>query len=608
MSSFYTNISENAERVIDPISQQVIYALVRKLGAQDLFKDRIHIQNDRSANSLYNNTDRTRNFLAENRMDVTVDTHYNPAESQMFDNSSMGVNTPAIAMNNHNKYTRRSIFSDPKIGFYVRELNMPFTITFNVEMRFSEYDGAMRVLSNILNEAHSGLINDVHDVVYSYPFDRSTWMILTAIFNARESYRKNNPNATILEYLDSISKAQWGFDIRRPDLTETAVAKADTEAAVTRQQLSCAAKLEYSGSKPEPVMEESQPVGYTIEFTYTIQVGRPHLLEFDVPPIVEQNPLPAIFFTPRYNTDDPKVSGHASVPSMTQMMYNAANGSQYRTDLFKMPEYDTWATPSTSLLRKCKFFPVIEAVVALDGLGVETKVDLTQLGEAKIADWVLEILGQMTTDQLLNYNGIFNVTIFADDTPLDHSFVKWDPETKIISFIGKKKETVYRLVFSEASSLTYIDAYWKDTLIKYKQYVPCALMRTMGYLSQVGVLHLIGDKSLMTYVSKALSTGKLKAITESMIQKGAPVRLRGISTPKEYVSYICNTPFLNRRFTLYDLFVQTAKDLNLLSSNDTFGRQIQIDSTYNYDFTVGGLPNGHNEPLRVFDTNITRAQ
>lgn len=608
MSSFYTNISENAERVVDPISQQIIYSLVRKLGCQEFFKDNTHFLNDRSANSLYNNPDHTLNFMSQNRLDVTVDTHYRPSDGQLFENTSIGTNTPAMGVGNYNRNNRRIIFSDPKINFYVRELNMPFTVSFNLVMTFREYDGASLALSNILNRSHEGLVNEVHDIVYSYPFDRTTWTILSQVFKYRQTYREKNPNAQLVDYLDSISKAQWGFDIRRPDLTETAISKADTEANVTRQQMSCLAKLDFSGSKPEPIMRENQPIGYQLEFQYSIQFGRPHLLEFSIPPIIEQKPLPNVFFEHSYETDDPKLYGEASDPAMTGMMWDAANADQVRISLFKMPEYDEWYTPNDTNLRNWKMLPLIEAVVTIDELGGYTNISLSDLGDAKIADWVMDILGTMEEEDILSYTGIFNITIFANDSPLDRSYVKWDKNTKTVSFIGNKRETVYRLVFAEATSLKYIDNKWKDTLIKYKQYTPCALMRTMAYLTQVGVLHLIGDKELFNFINKLFMNGSLSNVVNSMISQGCSVDIRRYAmNPKNFMVYICNTSWLGRKYTLYDLFVQTAKNLKYLNNSISFGRLINIDGTYNYNFTVGGLSDGYNVPLRVFKTSITRA-
>lgn len=607
MSVLYTNISENAERVVDPISQQVIYALLRKLGVQELFKENIHYKNDRSASSIYTRPDGTIYTAAMDRVDIVVDTKYNPWSDQLFENRNTGFNTPLNGMSNRSKVNRRAIFEDVPIGFYVRELNMPFTIAFEITFRFTEYDGAAMCLSNILNISKDGYTNEVHDIVYSYPFDVTAWNVICEVFKRRKTYRQAHPNDKVLDWLDTLSKAQWGMDIRRPDLTETAVAKGDTEYAVTRQQMSCAARLECSSNKPEPVMDNQMPIAYTLTCSYQIQFGRPHLLEFEIPPVVEQIPMSPIFFTPAYATDDPRLYGESNEPTMTKVMWDAVNGVNTRVVLNKLPNYDTWFTPYGSMIRQCKFLPVIEAVVTVDEIGKPTEVDLNQLGDIQIAPWVLEILGTMSRNDLVTYNGIFNITFFADDLPLEHRFVEWDPEKKIVSFTGQKVETVYRMVFSEASVLDDIDVKWKDTLIKYRQYLPCALMRTMGYLSQVGVLYILGDSTFRAYVNKCLIDGSLAVIIDAMIKQGATSRLRTYQTDVlGFTKYICNTPWLNRAYTLYDLFIHTAKTLGYLTNNDSFGRTINIDGSYNYDFTVGGLPNGHNEPLRVFDTNLPK--
>ena len=605
MATLYTNISENAERVIDPISQQVIYSLMRKLGVQEYFKDNTHFENDRSASSLYDTPEGLLNLTAYNRLDVVVDTKFNPDDGQLFEGMSTGVNTPALWMGNLSKNNRREIFSDKKIKFSVRELNMPFTMSYEIVMRFREYDGALLALSNILNRAKSGLINEVHDVVYSYPFDYTAWAVLTEVFKRRTTYKTANPNATVVDWLDSISNAEWGFDIRRPDLSETAVAKGDTEYAVSRQQLSCSAKLECSNSKPEPIMAEHAPVGYSITCNYTIQLGRPHLLEFDIPPVVEQQEMPAVFFISDIETDDPLSAGETSDPTMNEMLWTAVNSNQVRSCFAKLPEYDDWYTPNTSVLKKWKFLPLIEAVVPLDVVGKPTSIDLKDLPETSIAPFVLEILGQMDKEDILNYNGLFNLTVFADDLPLDQSFITWDKDNKIISFTGDKPETVYRLVFAEASVLEYIDKKWKDTLIKYRQYLPAALMRTLGYLSQVGILYVIGDAAFFNFLNKMSASGKLSIITNEMLKKGCNKNIKlHLSDINSYMKFICNTRYLDRRFTIFDLFLDTAKSLGYLTNSEVFGRLLNIDGIYNYSFSVGGYPSGYNEPVRIFKTSL----
>lgn len=609
MSVLYTNISENAERVIDPISHQVIYSLLRKLNMQEYFKDNTYFYNDRSAASLYNRPLGDINLATYNRLDVTIDTHFNPDEGQLFDNMSMGINTPASGLTTHSSEGIREIFVDPAIGFSVRELNMPFTISFEIVMRFREYDGAAMALSNILNRSKKELINEVHDLVYSYPFDTTAWAVLTQVFNRRKTYKAAHPDDKLIDWLDSISKTEWGFDIRRPDLLETTAVRNDVEYTVTRQQMSCSAKLDCSSSKPEPIMQDKTPVGYNINCAYTIQFGRPHLLEFNVPPIVEQNPMPAALFQGSYETDDPRLYGIASIPDMTEMMWNTVNRGMVRACHVSMPEYDTWSVPYTGVLRGYKFIPALSCILAIEDPEVYTEVDLNELDEIKIAPFVLEILSSMSKDDLTQYEGLFNITIFADNLPLDPSFIKWDADKQIVSFLAKKSETVYRMVLSEATSLEFIDVKWRDTLIKYRQYTPAALMRTMGYLSQVGVISVLGDEDFTRFVSSLLYSGKLVTLNNAMIAKGCNKNIRLYTTkPKDYVKFICNTNYLDRRYTIFDLFIDTARELKYLTNADRFGRFINIDHAANYAFTEGGIPSGNYEPLRIFDTNIQRTE
>lgn len=601
MAVLYANVSENAERVIDPVASQVIESLVRKLGVYEFFKDNTHVQNDRSASSLFNTPDGQLNLTASNRLDVVVDTHFNPDEGQMFDGLSTGVNTPALWMGNHSKANRREIFSDREIGFSVRELNMPFTLSFEITMRFREYDGACLALSNILNRSKKELVNEVHDIVYSYPFDYTSWAVLSQVFKRRLAFREANPDAKIVDYLDTISKAQWGFDIRRPDLTETATAKGDTEYAVTRQQLSCSAKLDCSIGKPEPIMSELVPIGYNITCQYSIQFGRPHLLEFEIPPVIEQSPMPNVFFNTACETDDPKVYGVPSDPTTTQMMWYASNGKYSRSAHIKMPEYDDWYVPFNALPRERGFIPVIATIALLDEVGKPTEVDLTAFEDIKLAPFVLEILGTMSKEDLTTYSGLFNIAVYANDYQLDNKFLNWNPETKIFSFTGNKREVVYRIVFSEASELNGIDVKWKDTLIKYRQFVPAALMRTMGYLSQVGILWVIGDKAFTGFISRCMLSGKLRILVNEMLKRGCNKNITKYTNDVSgFVKFVCNTLYKDQRYTVFDLLLEVATDLKILTVNETFGRQLHIGDTYNYDYSVGGLPNGHNEPFRVF--------
>lgn len=612
MSSFYTLIRENPTRVFDPIIDQVITGLVRKVGLNKFLGDsNINVEHNRSSNSKFNNPDGTNRWSTDWRLDVKVETHLNPSSDQWIQ-ANMPYNMPSQGMSSYWRKNYRQVFVDPEINFSCQEITLPCTMDFEFEFTCPDYEAALHLMGWIFNRTHEGSINEEHDLVYTYPLDGEILAALWHVYSRRSQWQKQNPTANhLFDYINHVTQSRWSFETRRPDMqddtTNTQFAN-EWQAALKRVQLGCIGQLTCEQGAPEKNNDGESSNVFTVKFNYRILFGRPHMLEFTMPVVIEQSPLPPIFFHDEPKSANLELSGaYQDLAYQPAALWNA--GAPYiKERLTRYPRYDDWALPYRTQLSDNKYLPFICGVMTLDVVGEPVSLSVKDFPDIEIHPLALEIMQMHGKEDILSYEGLFNITVFSNNIRLDPAFISWDPTTLTITFTADRPTHVYRIVVSETTVLDRIDRKWAEVVATYRWFFPMTIIENLNYLIKTGAMTIGTGNELTTLISGLRSNGMLWPVVDDMVAQGAVSNLAQYTqTNGQFASYICNHPFqfpdpslYNKPTgTLFDLFASVCVARGLFTQSLIPRLQVDTIGVNPYQVTDGGLLYGFNSPLRV---------
>lgn len=629
MSSFYTLVKEAPTRILDPIQAQVVESLINKLGLRKFFGDKgenINITSDRETVSVYNNEDDSNRLDTDYRLNVNVTTALKPDVDQFMSTSFPAV-MPSSGMSKTWKNSYRQVFLDPEVGFSAQEVTVPCTMTFEFEFIAPEYEAALHLMGWLTNRTTEGSVNEVHDLVYSYPLDGEILAAIYCVYKLRNTWKAQNPDAChLFDYVRYITQSQWGFETRNPNLrfdTDNEQFANEWQAALTRTQLSCLGVLNADDTQIDGVGAgaEDANVAFTVKFSYKVLFGRPHMLEFTMPPVVEQQGvIPTLFKNEEKSTNLNLAGAYSNLAFNKPKLW--MNKELYRKQLLtRYPKYDDWTVPVGSMLNLARFLPFIIGITTIDQIGSPTSLKITDFPGIVISPFVLDILQMHNKYDILNQTGLFNITVFSNNYPLDPKFIDWDPQTLTLSFTGDRVCNVYRVVVSEATVFDRMDRKWAQVIADNRWYFPMSIITNLNYLISTGAMKLGGGNKLTNLIRGLRNSDQLSRVIEAMITAGAAEHIWSFTqTDGQFAAYLCSEPFvppfiensenpmsiLDVRITsLFDLFIQACLALNLCTQSMVPELQVLATNTEPYQVTNGGLLNGFNVPLRVFYDTIT---
>lgn len=620
MSNFYTVIRENPTRVFDPIIHQVVDSIISKIGMRKYLPDNnVNITSDREVGSFYSNPDGSNRYDTDYRLDVEVEVNMNPSADPW---NSMGqtYNTPSMGMSSYWKNNQTQAFADPAVGFSAQEITTPCSISFRCMFKAPSYDAVSHVMGWIFTRSTTGSINENHDLVYSYPIDGDILSILYSVYKRRATWQAANPNANhLFDYIRAITQTNMSIDVRRPDRSMDSTNEQfsnEWQAVVKRIQMNCIGQLLTESQAPVADGEGDSKSVYKVEFTYQILFGRPHMLQFTIPPAVEQSLLPPIFFNvPQTSTNFNLAGAYQDLAFQKPAIY--MNGGPFApVAITRFPVYDDWTVGSRTTLSNQNFTAFLIGIVTIETLGSPTTVDLTELPSVHLSDFTKEILQMHTLDDFTNCNGLFNISVFVNDIPLSTELVTWNPQTLQYSFTVTDPTKVYRIVISEASDFGTIDPKWATVIANYRWYFPISIIRNLNYLVRNNVLRIGPGNKITAVIGSLRNNGHLWDVVTAMVGSGADSRIYDMmQTDGQLESYLCNTPWIttdpstgdNIRVALYSLFVQTCVQKGFYAKNILPELTIESVNGYPYQVTDNGILSTYNMPLRVLQSTLLPA-
>ena len=606
MPQLYFKVSETANRIVDPVVDQIKESLLKQYGLEEYFDSSEYIDNDRTAPT--DETDGEGNVrFGNNRLDIQVETHYNPA-SQMWD-TTVDHNNGTYGQSRLWANQYESIFNDSEIGTSVQELTTPFGLTLNVTMQFITYDAAMNALDTLLANNHGEVVSHVQDLSYTYPVPLTLMSALYAVFKNRSEYQ----SIGFQRYLQLFSSQRFGFDVRKYDLDKP---DPETEFIVRKVQMNCLAVLTCDQDKPEVEKMDMAPAAYNVAFTYRIQFGRPQTLQLTMPVCVENKPLPPILFQKPDMSFYKKLVGSMQTATFNSVVRRLDSGPDMDATLIRLPDYDDW-TPNGGLTKAYHYSALFIGVLQITP-GTPSTIDLNDLGGITFSPQIKTILGLHTADDLFGVEGLYNVTIYSNDIQVDRSLLDFDPETLTVSVIGNKIKNIYRIVISEALDVKTVNPKWYPVLIQYRYYYPMTIQRSLAYLTSLGYYAITPDHTLLKLINKVKMRGLLDPIIQSMIaSKRVDSKIyQYTQTTEQFADYLTNTrakvfstdaDTIKESSTLFDVFCAVCIKSNLITETTLPDKYLRTPKGYPYGAGQGGFYE-FNVPIRVWNVVIDRRE
>lgn len=605
-------------RVFDPIVTQVTYGLLEKLRIRNYFSNGIYIKSDMRSISTTTDGDGNRNIY-RNRCNVNAKTILNPMNSPWPD-QYIPRNNANFGVANSYRGEHSLIFQDPLSGVDIHERTKPAAVELDFEIQFQTIDAANWAFQSIVNNSNGDLITGVHDIVYSYPLGAHILDVLNKIYLCKDSYKATG--RSFYQYLVDYGKQKIQFDtnrleIGRPDARQQLVVK--------RIQLQCPGLLEMTQDAPEPVYVEKLPSMYKISFTYKVQFGRPDCLQLYTPIVIENTLLDSTIFssgapyTACWDVEGQLINGTFTAVEQ----YLAAEGRQIRN--IRIPDYDDFNMPPTAWQAKRSFDPLITSAVLLDE-GDETVFYLNQLDDLVLHPILLDLLSQMTADDLFGFDGILSLCLYANGRPIDRSLVDYDPTTYKVTLKCKLKVKRYHFVLAEARDMQFIHPKWYNFILKYRWYYPLLIMRRIGMLIGCGFYSVTPDPDIVILIKSLKKNGRLNDILRMMVSNGDTNNwiFQYATYPTFFADYLTNTRSLlglngtdidaltpaslhdvqeATGRTLMQAFIEAGKTLGYINQDYVTQGYLRTPKGYPYGPNQGGF-HGFTTPLRVFYTEF----
>lgn len=450
-------ISELTDHVFMPIVRQISHRLIKMLGYSDVIGDQIYINADWSTHSDTSKNDNAN--VGQTRFTVDANLQLNPT-SQKWDCYTFH-HTTAYGVNNINLHDKDPIYADPINGVRISEMVSPVTIQMSCNLVLQSSELAFQTPQMIFNAFENGSVFTFVDLVYDYPLPKPIISTLLQIWRMDRKY--GEPSGVSFEkYIKDRSNGGWQIRKHR-ELDEY-------EIVVPRYDLKSLSTLEYSDDKPEGVMEDKLPVGWSIPFSFTIQFALPTLNIMKFPAVINNQLLPDGCI-PKHNNQ--RYNGMPEFHhGIADEAYDKAYLRFHDLGYWQLPWYDDWQVPAGSPLRQLNHKEVLILGVLVEEDSEDNIIDLSEDFDPniKLSNLVKEFLYQ-EGEQATDFHSPYTISVFKDDHQLHPESIHFD-EDLILSFKADNLYQRYRIVISVNTDTYNIRPKWYPLLAQYYKSLP----------------------------------------------------------------------------------------------------------------------------------------
>ena len=580
-------IVEASSMILEPISQEMTYAVLTRLGLKNVFEDNVYITNDFTKPSITSEGDGHNALIPKDRCDVKMTTIWNPHEVRWGDVNSFN-HTQAYGSSSHLNRTLVPVFFDGVADVRLVEQQVPCSMALEFSLQFKNREAAFMTISAINNTSIKDSVINIHNLCYNYPISQEIIDCLYQVYFLRKDYF----NMDFSTYLKRTTRGAAQYLKQRTG--------DKFELVIKRQHLKAMGVLEYSQSSPG-IEEQDRGVNrFIVDFSYTIQFARPDALRLSFPVVICNKMIPHWMLSPRDR------SGSANIPGIFQEKVITRYLKETRSvppPVVRFPEYDDFTIPLQHVIRY-GFRAFFCAAVLLDD-EFPTKIDLLNLGEVKLHAKVVEIM-KLQGIEVFSTNGLINMAVYCNDMPVNQSLLSID-ENLVISVAMSDKTRRYHLVISEATDLHVVDVKWFKTLIEYRTFFPITIVRNLQLLIDKKYCYIDNSNAVLQRIDSDIRTLKIDSRIEQLITDGhlTHYAYSHATTAEQFCQYLIEERSPVTGGPVYDVYVEMCISLGLFTENQlTTGYIIQTDGLPFLSSSLNGKTGTYNTPLRIINATV----
>ena len=579
-------IPEASNMILEPVSQQITYAVLSRLGLRNTFDDNIYITNDYTKPSLTSDDDHNA-LISKDRCDIKMSVVWNPTEVK-WDVNSFNY-TQAYGISNTLDQRLVPIFYDIVAGVQITEHQLPCSMNLEFSLQFKNRESAFLAISAINNTSMKDSVINIHNLSYSYPVSSDMFACLNQIYQ----FKKDIIPFTLWEYLQNGSCGAIQFIQQRTGN--------QVELVVKRIDLKAMGVLEYTQSAPSVINQERGVDRFVVEFSYTIQFARPDALRFLFPVVVANQMIPN-WMIPKYiESEFSKVTGILQERCLSGYLREIAIVPQV---VARLPIYDDFRIPfqPVAALGFVEFF---NAVVLLDNSYVTT-INLLDLGEnIRLNENVVEIM-KLMGNSVFETEGLINITVYCNDIPIDNSLLSIDSNL-VLTIAMRNKNKRYHLVISEATNLRHLDEIWFKTLIAYRTFFPITIIKNLQLLINRKYCFIDNNNEILQLVNYKITNTTINSQIASLITAGhlTYYTYSYTATAEQFIQYLIQQHSPITHQPVYNEYVNLCITSGLITKEKLSTGYIKTTNGYPFlSEEIRGTTPRFNLPLRIIESDI----
>lgn len=442
MPNVSVSIKEQNEHIIEPVSLQFLYTVLRQTGMYSLFRENINMVTPYSASSEINDPKNHNVNLKKNKIYCEIQPALNP-KSAKWGNAKLS-EIKGLGNFHHFERMKYPIFSDPDINSIAYEIVSPNTVKLSCKAIFKDKEEAYTFPSTLYSIYGNGIVIMENELAFNYRLP-DLYTILLVNFYKRKTQREDS----FVDYINNHTIKNLSVEVNK----ETQV----YELVIDKNVSGCPFSVSIDSEIPVVEKKNDAARSFEVDFSIDFFIPRPTHLSFFYPVMICNNFLPEdLIFSDKTKLKYKKDRGIYS--------NRAINECILKEDLPPLPvtypDFDDWEQPAFT-----SYTTSTEQVTFYQGLLQHDSEEGGDEEDSLIIDLEDMVLGMengkpiVLTDEIKEYIKKHQMDCFKKDSDYAITFFasNMDVDMRNISFVGPlkikienySKEYNYRIILSE---------------------------------------------------------------------------------------------------------------------------------------------------------------
>lgn len=451
MPIWYSPVDETDIHVVYPVTKQFTHKLLTDLNLRDVIQDRIYITTGWSGNK----TSRQNHSAAIWKDNIKVEVTISYPGSPKWDANTVAQLSGHGIYQSHLGIMYPTVFCDDTADISLREMILPMTLNFQVQLQLKDRNRAYRVPGQIIRRYTPGVVF-AQTVTYDYPLPNDLLSVLFSLYKLRKF---DGETPSFGDYLRDNSKNAAQFSAHRTMRAN------EFELVIKKYLLNALVTYEYSEDRPQEIKANELSYGYSINFSATIQFQYTDNMFLEYPCVLDNTLLPPKMITStRMNADIIQGSDGSYPIKVFDDWMKAHNEHYFFEHPVVAPFYDDFQMPRNRFANR-SYVPVYQAMFLVDEEKEYTEIPLdADLGDGYVLHPKLIAMLKKEGNEAFRDDVLFNIAVYSGSHFYSEESLTID-ENLVLRVKTSNIHKPKRIIISEITSIKYLNSkWWPDVL------------------------------------------------------------------------------------------------------------------------------------------------